>query len=70
MYMLNYIREAYRLMSDREFYMPKNSDPTQQYHLEIQQLVDTMFEKEFISKQVHKALKFDNPRTPKFLPST
>ena len=59
----DYIREAERQLSDRNYYIPTEKDLTSEYHDYIQKLLFTYKQSEKVSSEIYKCLESKTVRT-------
>lgn len=62
----DYVKEPYRLLSDRTTYTPLDRDPLFDISRKIERLLDDKLETKIIDSHTHKFLKSEHPITPVF----
>ena len=63
---LDYIREGYRQLSNSNYYIELDTDPTPTFNQLVQTLIDQMLREDFIDDRVHRSLTNKDPKTPNF----
>jgi hypothetical protein len=63
---LDYVREGYRQLSNTDYYTELASDPTPDFNIQVQNLIDKMHYKGFIDDKVYRSLANTAPKTPHF----
>ena len=66
----DYIQEAHRQLSDRNFYQPLSDDPTTPHNQKVSEFIDSLVDRGAITQKVADFLVFTQPRTASiyFLP--
>ena len=63
---LDYIREGYRQLSNSNYYIELDTDPTPTFNQLVQTPIDQMLREDFIDDRVHRSLTNKDPKTPNF----